>query len=91
MFYCGIDTAQAGLSWASSPIHLLAKYKHEATVIDGASAILLERSFNGKVINPIHSEAFWKMYIIFAILSENRPYEAVPPKRNRHDSAHFTT
>ena len=29
--------------------------------------------------------------IIFAILSENRPYEAVPPKGIRHDSASFTT
>ena len=29
--------------------------------------------------------------IIFAILTENRPYEAVPPKGVRHDSAHFTT
>ena len=28
--------------------------------------------------------------IIFAILSENRPYEAVPPKGIRHDSAYFT-
>ena len=42
MFYCGIDTAQAGLSWASGPIHLLAKYKHEATVIDQAGAAVLE-------------------------------------------------
>ena len=29
--------------------------------------------------------------IIFAILNENRPYEAVPPKGIRHDSASFTT
>lgn len=28
--------------------------------------------------------------IIFAILSENRPYETVPPKGIRHDSAYFT-
>lgn len=29
--------------------------------------------------------------IIFAILSDNRPYEPVPPKGIRHDSADFTT
>lgn len=29
--------------------------------------------------------------IIFAILSENRPYEAVPPKSIRHNSSSFTT
>ena len=111
MFYCGIDTAQAGLSWASGPIHLLAKYKHEATVIDETGAALLdsisfsnstegcekllalfkrldipkgdlligmeatghywlsvygyllEQGFETKVINPIQSEAFRKMYI----------------------------
>ena len=42
MFYCGIDTAQAGFSWASGPIHLLAKYKHEATVIDETGVALLD-------------------------------------------------
>ena len=118
MFYCGIDTAQAGLSWASGPIHLLAKYKHEATVIDetgmalldsisfpnskegcekllalfqrlgiskddlliGMEATghywlsvygyLLEQGFDVKVINPIQSEAFRKMYIRHFIVAQ---------------------
>lgn len=42
MFCCGIYTAQAGLSCVCGPIHLLAKYKHETTVIDKAGAALLD-------------------------------------------------
>ena len=42
MFCRGIDTTQAGLSWASGLIHLLAKYKREATVIDEACNALLD-------------------------------------------------